>query len=138
MNEKFFKERLEMNGRYLIFETEAEFADFCFAPFAVLKESEDGGYYYCAEYSEDYLYCIDKDITFVIKEKNPKVYTFPIITKRLPIRLDDTIIGKCEIERGVQRTVQLEVTNLDLSDSYKIEKRIYERKKAAGVVESTD
>ena len=38
----------------IYFESDDEFADFCVAPYAVIKQSESGVYYYHGEYSDLY------------------------------------------------------------------------------------
>ena len=57
-----------VKSNVLYFESDEEFTDFCVAPFAVVKRSEDGTLYYEGEYSEEYKKCVEEGKTFIIKE----------------------------------------------------------------------
>ena len=57
----------------IYFESDDEFTDFCVAPYAVIKQSEKGGYYVAGEYSDEYLKCVEMGKNFVIKDEDSVV-----------------------------------------------------------------
>ena len=72
----------------MYFESDEEFTDFCVAPFAVVKRSENGTLYYEGEYSDEYKKCIKEGKTFIIKDENSQVYKRQCVTKRVPVLND--------------------------------------------------
>ena len=92
----------------LFFESDEEFTDFCVAPFAEIKKSENGGFYVVGDYSDEYKKCIELGKRFIIKDENSQVYKRQCVTKRVPI-----------FNHGVRVTtredhpVQLSVMNLE-------------------------
>ena len=77
-----------VKSNVLYFESDEEFTDFCVAPFAVVKRSEDGTLYYEGEYSEEYKKCVEEGKTFIIKDENSQVYKRQCVTKRVPVQND--------------------------------------------------
>lgn len=65
------------------FNSDEEFTNFCVAPFAIIKRSEDGTPYYEGEYSEEYKKCIKEGKTFIIKDENSLVYKRQCVIKRV-------------------------------------------------------
>ena len=92
------------NTKY--FNSDAEFEDFCVAPYAVVKQSERGGLYYTGEYSDEYLECIEKGTKFVIRDEDSKVYKRQCVTKRVPVMYEGRPLGRDAL-------VQLCVENLE-------------------------
>lgn len=72
----------------MYFESDEEFTDFCVAPFAVVKRSENGTLYYEGGYSENYKKCIKEGKTFIIKDENSLVYKRQCVTKHVPVLYD--------------------------------------------------
>jgi hypothetical protein len=93
---------MEESNNTVYFESDDEFTDFCVAPYAVVKQSEKGTYYVEGEYSDEYLECLKKRKTFVIKDENSVVFKRQCVTKRVPVE-------------GTNRTtsVQLDIENLE-------------------------
>lgn len=77
-----------VKSNVMYFESDEEFTDFCVAPFAVVKRSEDGTLYYEGEYSEEYKKCVEEGKTFIIKDENSLVYKRKCATKRVPVLND--------------------------------------------------
>lgn len=50
-NDMTFKEAKLPEKLYLVFDDDAEFEDFCVAPYAIIKETESGVLYYTGEVS---------------------------------------------------------------------------------------
>lgn len=90
----------------MCFESNEEFADFCVAPFAVVKRSENGTLYYEGEYSEVYKKCVEEGKTFIIKDENSQVFKRKCVTKRVPVLNDDGVPTRRDA------SIQLEVQGL--------------------------
>ena len=71
---------MEKIGNYIFFESETEFEDFCFAPYAAFKQGT-----YVGQYSEEYIDCISKGMKFAINVRNCKAVTDHWVTKRVKI-----------------------------------------------------
>lgn len=71
---------MEKIGNYIFFESETEFVDFCFAPYAVFKQGT-----YVGQYSEEYIDCINKGMKFAINDRNCKAVKDHKVTKRVKI-----------------------------------------------------
>ena len=89
----------------LYFESDDEFADFCVAPYAEIVMLEDGTLTYRGNYSEMYLNSLQEDRSFVIKDKNSKVYKRRCVCKRVPIMMDGVVSDSMCL-------VQLKVRNM--------------------------
>lgn len=69
----------------IFFESDEEFEDFCVAPYATIKQSENGTNYRAGDYSDIYKECVKEGKLFVIKDRNSKVYKRQAVTKRVPL-----------------------------------------------------
>ena len=87
------------------FNSDAEFEDFCVAPYAVVKKSERGGLYYMGVYSDEYLACIENGMKFVIRDEDSVVYKRQCVCKRVPVLHEGRSLGR-------KALVQLSVKNL--------------------------
>lgn len=86
----------------IFFESDEEFADFCIAPYAVVKRSADGTLSVEGQYSDMYKKYIEEGKTFVIKDEDSRVYKHQCVSKRVPVQ-----------STGRSATVQLPVQNLE-------------------------
>lgn len=73
----------------IFFESDEEFADFCIAPYAVVKRSADGKPFVEGQYSDMYKKYIEEGKTFIIKDEDSKVYKHQCVSKRVPVKVDD-------------------------------------------------
>lgn len=89
------------------FKNDDEFAVFCVAPYAVVKESPQGTMYYEGEYSQAYIDAIKEGKYFVIEDENSLVFKRKCVTKRVPVLVENLPVSRCPI-----RAVQLDVENL--------------------------
>ena len=95
----------------LFFESDEEFTDFCVAPFAEIKKSENGDFYVVGDYSDEYKKCIEQGKKFIIKDEDSQVFKRHCVTKRVPV-----------FNNGVRVTtredypIQLSVKNLEEFD----------------------
>lgn len=89
------------------FKTDDEFTDFCVAPYAVVKELQDGSLNYEGEYSQAYLHAIKEGKYFVIEDEDSTVFKRKCVTKRVPV-----FIESLPPSRRPLRAVQLDVENL--------------------------
>ena len=96
-------EQKEDNLMY--FDSDEEFTNFCVAPFAVIKRSEDGAPYYDGEYSDEYKKCLEEGKVFVIKDEDSIVYKRQCVTKRVPVICDGVRMRR-------DAPIQLEVQGL--------------------------
>ena len=101
------------------FESDDEFADFCVAPYAVIKQSESGVYYYHGEYSDLYKKAIEEGKKFVIKDENSQVYKHQRVCKRVLVPKADDFAKR--MRKDV--LVQLHVENLDEWDPWRENKK---------------
>ena len=92
----------------LFFESDEEFTDFCVAPFAEIKKSENGGFYVVGDYSDEYKKCIEQGKRFIIKDENSQVYKRQCVTKRVPVFNNGVRVTTHE-----DHPVQLSVMNLE-------------------------
>lgn len=93
---------METINNTIFFDSEEELADFCIAPFAVLKQTAGGHYYVEGDYSEEYKKSLSEGKTLVVKDEDAPVYRRDgIVSKRVPAE-------------GTSRSmmVQLKVENL--------------------------
>ena len=88
------------------FESDAEFEEFCIAPYATIERSESGTLYVKGDYSDMYKKCIEDGKMFVIKDKDSVVYKRKCVTKRVPVQMDGKPLGRDTL-------VQLDVENLE-------------------------
>ena len=94
-----------MKDNIKYFNSDAEFEDFCVAPYAVIKETESGALYYTGEYSEEYLACIENGMKFVIRDEDSVVYKRQCVCKHVPVMYEGRSLGR-------KALVQLSVKNL--------------------------
>ena len=97
----------------MYFESDNEFADFCVAPYAVIKQSENGGYYYHGEYSDLYKEAVEEGKRFVIKDENSQIYKRQCVCKRVLVSKTDGYAARKDV------LVQLPVKNLDEWDPWR-------------------
>lgn len=90
----------------MYFSSDAEFENFCVAPYAVVKESESGIMYVTERYSEEYLQCIEDGVHFVIRDEDSVVYKRQCVCKRVPVMHNGQPLGRDTL-------VQLSVENLE-------------------------
>ena len=76
---------MEAIDNFILFESDEEFEDFCVAPYATIKQSENGTNYCAGDYSDIYKECVKEGKQFVIKDINSKVYKRKAVTKRVPL-----------------------------------------------------
>ena len=88
------------------FESDAEFEDFCIAPYATIERSESGTLYVKGDYSDMYKKCIADGKTFVIKDEDSVVCKRKCVTKRVPVQMDGEPLEQATL-------VQLDVENLE-------------------------
>lgn len=89
------------------FASDQEFEDFCVAPYAEIKEMDDGLMYVSGKYSDEYLECLEDDVKFVIRDEDSVVYKRQCVCKRVPVMHNGKFLGRDTL-------VQLKVENLDL------------------------
>jgi hypothetical protein len=77
--------KMETIDNIIYFESDEEFEDFCVAPYATIKQSENGTNYCAGDYSDIYKECVKEGKLFVIKDRNSKVYKRQAVTKRVPL-----------------------------------------------------
>lgn len=90
----------------LFFENDDEFADFCIAPYAIVKRSERGYLYYEGEFSEMYFKAIEEGKKFVIKDEDSKVYKRSSVSGR--------VFAKSELDGEVYISDRTCLVQLDL------------------------
>ena len=93
----------------MYFESDDEFTDFCVVPYAVIKQSESGVYYYHGEYSDLYKKAIEEGKRFVIKDENSQVYKRQCVSKRVLVPKTDKYVKAARKDV----LVQLPVDNLE-------------------------
>ena len=85
---------METKGKYVIFDTDNEFAEFCVAHYAagiIVEDSKTGimsvqfQQPWEKNYSVMYLKCLEEGKTFVIKEKGSAVCRHGCVSKRVPV-----------------------------------------------------
>lgn len=89
---------MEKIGNYIFFESETEFEDFCFAPYAAFKQGT-----YVGQYSEEYIECINKGMKFAINDRNCKAVKDHCVTKQ--VKINNTV--------GKDIPAQLKVQNVE-------------------------
>ena len=103
----------------IYFESDDEFTDFCVAPYAVIKQSESGVYYYHGEYSDLYKKAIEEGKRFVIKDENSQVYKHQCVCKRVIVPKTDDYVAPARKDV----LVQLPIENLDEWDPWRENKK---------------
>lgn len=110
---------METKGKYVIFDTDDEFIDFCVAQnvAGVIVENSKTGIPsvqfrepWESNYSDQYLQCLEEGMTFVIKERNSKMSNRGFVTKRVPVMHNGAPL------RGQTTLIQLEVKNVEEYD----------------------
>ena len=76
---------METKGNIIYFESDQEFEDFCVAPYAEVKQSENGPLYIQGDYSDLYKEAIEKGTKFIIKDENSVVEKRGCVAKRVPV-----------------------------------------------------
>lgn len=84
----------------IYFDSEEELADFCIAPYAVIKRTSGGHYYVEGDYSEGYRKSLSEGKTLVVKDENAAVYHRDgIVSKRVPVeRTTRTMMVQLKVE----------------------------------------
>lgn len=95
----------------LYFESDEEFTDFCIAPYAEIKKSENGNLYVAGDYSDEYKKSIEQDKKFIIKDENSQVYKRQCVCKRVPVYNNGVRVTSRE-----DYAIQLSVKNLEEYD----------------------
>ena len=93
---------MDIINNTIYFESDAEFEDFCIAPYITVKT---GDTYYHGDYSDLYKQYLEEGKSFVIMDKESVVYKRMSASKRVPVLLD----GK---STGTERNAQVRVKNL--------------------------
>ena len=108
--------------KYIIFETDDEFADFCILPYTEMRQSEDGRHVVAnGNYTEEYKRCLEEGKIFVIKEDKSNVYWRHSVSKRVAVRENGVF-------RGRYFLVQLPVQNVMDWQDYQWELRVLEKR----------
>lgn len=97
--------RITKDMDIMYFSSDEEFADFCIAPYAVVKETSNGTLCVEGEYSKDYIECVEEGYSFIIRDEDSKVYDRQCVCKRVPVIHNGVNIGRDTL-------VQLSVQNL--------------------------
>ena len=93
---------------FLLFESDEEFADFCVSHAAV-RRWDDGSLYYEGVYTKAYLDAVEKDFSFVIKDRNSWITKHECVMKRVPVVVEaEGVLGTGREEV----TVEMKVENL--------------------------
>ena len=92
----------------IFFESDEEFTDFCVAPYAEIKKSENGDFYVVGDYSDEYKKCIEQGKKFIIKDENSQVFKRKCVTKRVPVFNNGVRVTTRE-----DHPIQLSVMNLE-------------------------
>ena len=108
----------------IFFESDEEFEDFCVAPYATIKQSENGTNYRAGDYSDIYKECVKEGKLFVIKDRNSKVYKRQAVTKRVPLNDPNSPARRETV------LVQLKVQNIEAVVSFNGKDAEEERKKS--------
>ena len=87
----------------IYFENDAEFEDFCIAPYITVKTGDTS---YHGDYSDLYKQYLEEGKSFVIMDEDSVVYKRMSASKRVPVLLD----GK---PMGMDRCAQVRVKNLE-------------------------
>ena len=103
----------------MFFESDEEFTDFCVAPYAEIKKSENGNLYVAGDYSDEYKRCIEQGKRFMIKDEDSQVYKRQSVCKRVPIYNNGVRVTTHEDD-----PVQLTVENLEEFDEWLWKKKI--------------
>ena len=72
----------------IYFESDAEFEDFCIAPYATIEQPKSGTFYVKGDYFDMYKKYLAEGKTFVIKDEDSVVYKRKCVTKRVPVQMD--------------------------------------------------
>ena len=94
---------MEVINNTVYFETDAEFEDFCIAPYIAVKTGDTS---YNGDYSDMYKQYLEEGKSFVIMDEDSVVYKRMCASKLVPVLLD----GK---PMGIDRCAQLRVKNLE-------------------------
>lgn len=97
---------MEISNNTYYSKSDAEFEDFCIAPYATIEKSSRGDAYYVqGHYSDEYKGAVSKGVSFVIMDEDSVVYKRQCVCKRVPLMMDGV---------GLRRDtlVQLDVENL--------------------------
>ena len=93
---------MEVINNTVYFETDAEFEDFCIAPYIAVKTGDTS---YNGDYSDMYKQYLEEGKSFVIMDEDSVVYKHMCASKCVPVLLD----GK---PMGIDRCAQLRAKNL--------------------------
>ena len=84
------------------FKSDEEFADFCVAPYAIVKDGT-----WVGVYSEMYLDAIKMGTHFIIEDTESEIYKHKALTKRVPLRMEDRLTSRDTV------LIKLKVENLE-------------------------
>ena len=79
------KSKIIDENEVLFFEDDAEFEEFCIAPYVTICRSESGDLYTKGDYSDSYKECVKKGVQFMIKDTDSKVFRRQVACRRVPI-----------------------------------------------------
>ena len=88
----------------IYFESDAEFEDFCIAPYATIEQ--DGVPTIKGALSDEYEKCLAEGKTFVIMDEDSVVFDRQCVSKRVPVMMNGRPIGRDYL-------VQFKVENLE-------------------------
>ena len=94
---------MDIVNNTVYFESDAEFEDFCIAPYITVKTGDTS---YHGDYSDLYKQYLEEGKSFVIMDDDSVVYNRMSASKRVPVLLD----GK---PMGMDRCAQVRVKNLE-------------------------
>ena len=85
INEDPMKSKIIDGNEVLFFEDDAEFEEFCIAPYVTICRSESGDLYTKGDYSDSYKECVKKGVQFMIKNTDSKVFRRQVACRRVPL-----------------------------------------------------
>ena len=94
---------MEVINYTVYFENDAEFEDFCIAPYITIQTGDTS---YHGDYSDLYKQYLEEGKSFVIMDEDSVVYKRMCASKRVPVLLDGKPTGRTAL-------VQLRVNNLE-------------------------
>lgn len=95
---------METINNTIYFESDAEFEEFCIAPYATIVQDKTP--YIAGNHSDMYRQCLSEGKTFVIMDEDSVVYKRQCATKRVPVIVNGQPSGQ-------ERLVQVKVENLE-------------------------
>ena len=99
----------DLRNNEIYFDSDDDFTDFCIAPYASFKKLKDGNYTISGAYSDMYKNYVEQGISFIIRDRNSKVFERQCVNKRVPVKIGDEPIIMTDNRLTM---VQLSVQNL--------------------------